>query len=69
MLTLQPSDWVVSTNQSRACLSELESESRDIPISLGPLNMSDEAQKKHPEIQRTVDSCHFRQRLRTTDRN
>ena len=49
MLTLQPSDWVVSTNQSRACLSELESESRDIPISLGPLNMSDEGQRKHPK--------------------
>ena len=69
MLTLQPSDLVVSTNQSRTCLSELESESRDIPISLGPLDMSDEAQKQHPKIQRTVDSYHFRQRLGTTDRN
>lgn len=35
--TLQPSAWVVSTNQSRACLSVSDKASRDMPVSVGPL--------------------------------
>lgn len=36
-VTLQPRDLVVSTNQSRANLSLSDSESLDMPVSVGPL--------------------------------
>jgi hypothetical protein len=35
ILILQPSDFVVETNQSRALLSASESVRRDIPVSVG----------------------------------
>lgn len=38
IFTSQPSCLVVSTNQSRACLSAEESASRDIPRSVSPLD-------------------------------
>ena len=36
-LVVQPSDLVVSTNQSRAMRSDSERESLDIPVSVSPL--------------------------------
>jgi hypothetical protein len=38
-VTEQPRDLVVSTNQSRACLSVSESARRDMPVSVGPLQV------------------------------
>jgi hypothetical protein len=38
ILTIQPKDFVLSTNQSLACLSASESVRRDMPISVGPLH-------------------------------
>ena len=40
ILTSQPRDFVVSTNQSRACLSASDNVRRDMPISVGPLSNS-----------------------------
>ena len=37
-LTSHPSDFVVSTNQSLACLSESVSARRDMPVSVSPLS-------------------------------